>query len=273
MRAEMMLEVLSAKLEQKEDYIKMLLERIKLLAPEPDITDSAPNTQVLSPTIRTQSVTPQTTQSPVIQVPASIDEENDHISSSFSVHSPESHVKSSYSEVLQTPTPIPNIVRRIATPSIGQNRFKLLQSKHNLSIIYIVALHESKVGQFRKSARESGLSLQSVQNISFIGTSVVELLLESQSVQSFVDQAKSRGYKVQTNVDITSRSDQNPLLLAYPFSRSTLSDLIKSNFVRRISHEIKTCSNERVKQYYLDWAQMMKWKDDLSVSSTSSVSP
>ena len=271
MRAEMLLEVLSAKLEQKKDHIKMLLERIKLLAPAQDLTDTVPNTQTLSPTVGSQSVTPQRSLSPPIQVPASIDEVNDEILSSFSVQSP--HVKSSYSEVLQTPTPISNIVRRLPTPTVGRNRFKLLQNKHDLSIIYIVGLHQSKVGQFRKSARESGLSLQSVQNISFIGTSVVELLLESNSVQSFVDQAKSRGYKVHTNVDITLKSDQNPLLLAYPFSPLSLSDLIKNNFVRRISHEIKTCSNERVKQYYLDWAQMMEWKNDLSVSSTLSVSP
>src|ERR1700724_951060 len=115
MQAEMQLEILRAQLEQKEEKITWFMERIKLLSPTPDLTDSVPNTQVLSPIVGSPPVTSQTSRSPSIQVPMSDDE----ISSSFSV---KTHIQSSYSEVLQTPTPIPLPVRRIPTPSIGRSR-------------------------------------------------------------------------------------------------------------------------------------------------------
>lgn len=269
MRAEMMLEVLTAKLEQKEEYIKLLQERIKLMAPLQDDPESVCNTQTDLPTIGTPSVTPEP---PTTQVPASYDDSIDKISSSISVNVQEESIPSTYAQVLQTPTPVQTVLRR-ASPIPGPNRFKVLQNRHNLGIVYFLGFRQSKVGEFRKTIKQMGLPVQFIHNVSFVGNSIVEILVEASSVQAFVDKAKSVGYIVRIDLDITSKSTLNPIVLEYPNSSTSIPNLVKSNFIRRVSHEIKTCSDDRVKQYYLDWAEMLEWKDSLLVASTLSVSP
>jgi hypothetical protein len=83
--------------------------------------------------------------------------------------------------------------------------------------------------------------------------------VESHSAQAFIDEAKTVGYTPRTDIDITSKGKLNPVLLESPAPGVSLSQLIKISFIRRVSHEIKTCTNERVKSYYLEWAQMLEW--------------
>ena len=97
----------------------------------------------------------------------------------------------------------------------------------------------------------------------------MELLVDVASAQSFVDKAKAVGFKVNIDLNITEKTKENPVWLEYNRPGSSLSDTIKSNFLRRISHEIKSVSNDRVRQYYLDWAKSVGWEDGLLLSTSS----
>jgi len=111
--------------------------------------------------------------------------------------------------------------------------------------------------------------LQSIQNISFIGKSIVEVLVESSAQQTLVNQAKSLGYDVKIDLSITSKTKENPVWIEYGREGSSLSEVIKSNFIRRISHEIEVAKNDRVRQYYIDWVDALGWNESLSTLSSS----
>jgi hypothetical protein len=272
MKALVELEVLRARLERKDCMIERLQDQIRQLGPQPLPSSSLPSsslpsTLVFSPALPSRINTPSTCW------PPSVDEISS--SSSLSIQVPASdddifsNVQSSYAEALLTPTPVPPPERRtrVPPPSTGQVRLNSLETKHRLRIVYILGVAQCKIGGFRRTAKVLGLSLQHVCNISFIGQSTVELLVESHSAQSFIDEAKAVGYTPRTDIDITSNHILK--LLESPLPSVPLSQLIKTSFIRRVSHEIKTCPNDRVKSYYLDWAQMLEWKDGLSTPAVS----
>ena len=183
----------------------------------------------------------------------------------------QANIPSSYAEIARsTPT---SSNSRPAAKSPSTDRREVLQEKYKLSVIYFLGLNCKKVGIFRKDMKNAGLSLEPIHNIIFIGTSITEVLIESKTVQSFVDQATSLGFSIDNRLDMTKKDKSNPVWLMYGNNNSSLSDVIKSNFVRRISHEIKSCQEPRVKQYYHQWADSLGWTDSLLLASTSSISP
>jgi hypothetical protein len=236
-RAELMYEVLQAKLAQKDEYISMLKEQIHILKASPS-----------PPIVETPTASPVKSASPSVEVPAT----------------PE---KPSYAATTTAPYFILRGPPKLVKVPDCRGRLK---AKHNLSIVYLLGLHQKKVGEFRKQAKSTGLSLQHVQNISFVGKSIVELLIESSSQQDFVNQAKSLGYNIRVDLSVTNKSKDNPVWIEYGHEDSSLSEVIKSNFIRRISHEIKSVTNDRVRQYYIDWVDELGWKDSLLVTSTPS---
>jgi len=142
----------------------------------------------------------------------------------------------------------------------------------DLSIIYFLGLKCKKVGAFRKEAKGIGLDLAPIRNISFIGSHIAEVLVNSDVIQAFVLHAKSLGFSVDTQLDITKKDKTNPVWLIYGNGYDSMSDVIKSNFIRRVSHEIKSCQDLQVKQYYLEWTCSLGWTDSLLLVSTSVVS-
>ena len=256
-RAEMTIEMLREKLDHKDEYIGMLKEEIQRLS------RSAPPTVVNSPTVGPMAESSgsqsyvRVTQTPVSPTVCR-------------VGSPGSQ---SYVQVAQTPPesrPV-QILRRTPSVKSPDHRAKLGR-KHGLAIVYLTGLQQRRVGQFKKEAREKGLSLKSVQNISFIGNSIAEILVESSEYGAFVDRAKSVGFDVCLDLDVAGKSKQNPVWLHYGGEGFSLSDVVKSNFVRRVSHEIKSATEERVRRFYLEWAESLGWKDSLAVLSTDSPS-
>jgi hypothetical protein len=115
--------------------------------------------------------------------------------------------------------------------------------------------------------------LTPVRNISFIGSSIAELLVDSNALESFVHRAQSLGFSVDTHLDVTKKHKTNPVWLIYGTDVDSVSDVVKSNFIRRVSHEIKSCPDFHVKQYYREWTRSLGWTDSLLLPSTASVSP
>ena len=128
-----------------------------------------------------------------------------------------------------------------------------------------------KIGQFRADLKKVGLSLTNVKNISLIGNNIAELLVDSAFSQAFIDSAKGLGFEIK-DLNIVERSKKNPIWINYGSPNSSLNEVIKSNFIRRVSHEIKSVSDENVRRFYLEWAESLGWKDSLLVPSTLLVS-
>ena len=266
----MTVQVLKAQLAQRDDQIHTLLQQMMFTDASFPISIPSSIGPLNLPTVGNSYSTSNPSLSPPPQVVSSGD---------YTPISPvpflpnEESIPSTYSEVISKAIQSPTILRRPKSPPQPSNPRSLLQKKYHLTIIYFTGLPVRKLGEFRKHAKQIGLSLHSVLNISFIGTSIVEILIESNVSQAFIDQAKSLGFNVVLDLDITTKSKHNPVVMEYSNSGANLSDVIKSNFIRRISHEIKSCFNKRVRQYYLDWAEMLNWKDSLLVASTSASSP
>jgi hypothetical protein len=176
----------------------------------------------------------------------------------------------SYAQVAKTKSPALTLLRRpqvTSTPASTLRR--TLKDKHKLTTVYFLGLSQSKLGEFRKHAKQIGLSLQSVQNISFVGSSIVELLIESTELQAFADQAKLVGFQVKLDIDITAKDKHNPLWLEHPTGAASFAEKVRLNFIDRVSHEIKSTTKPRVREYYLDWARMLKMEHRLVLDSTS----
>jgi len=118
--------------------------------------------------------------------------------------------------------------------------------------------------------KQIGLSLNGVQNISFIGSSIAEILIDSSMSQQFIDQAKRLGLQVNIDLNVLEKNKRNPVWIQYGSANSSLSEVIKSNFIRRISNEIKMSPNQRVRKYYWDWIVGLGWKDSLLISTPPS---
>jgi hypothetical protein len=251
-QAEATIEMLKEKLRQKDEYVQMLREQVQLLSSMRSLVPL----QELPP--RQSSLTPQVSTTP----------EEKEIPPAFDNNSDDTVIPSSYANIAASKSPTPKILRRSVTPvSAPDNRAKL-QKKFDLVTVYFVGLHQGKLRDFRKHAKQLGLSLQSVRNVSLIGSSIAELIVDSNALQSFIQHAKAVGFQVKLDIDITDKNRSNPILAEYPGSNSSLSDIIKSNFVRRVSHEIKSAADLQVRQYYLHWADLLGWKDCLLIDST-----
>ena len=251
-KAEVMNEILQEKLIQKDEYISMLREQIQIL------TMSQASVAVRE----TRSVTPVLPRSPSLQVPCT----PPYVPSTPSHES----LPSSYAAIVASPIQILRSPPKVDIVPDCRGRLKI---KYDLSIVYFIGLRQQKIGGFRKEAKSLGLCLRSVQNISFIGKSIAEFLVDSSSQQALVNQAKSLGYNVRIDLDVTAKTRDNPIWIEYGHEGSSLNDVIKSNFIRRISHEIKTIVNERARLYYMDWADVMGWKESLLLTSTRLSSP
>ena len=147
------------------------------------------------------------------------------------------------------------------------------RGKSELTIVYFLGLKCKKVSSFRKEAKTVGLDLTPVRNISFIGSSIAELLIDSNTLQSFMHRAQSLSFSIDTRLDVTKKHKTNPVWLIYGTDVDSISDVVKSNFIRRVSHEIKSCQDSHVKQYYREWTRSLGWTDSLLLPSTVSVSP
>ena len=145
-----------------------------------------------------------------------------------------------------------------------------LKEDFGLQLIYLmgVRLNVNKIGEFKRQARKDGLYLESVKNVSFIGSNVIELMVEKNGARVFIDRAKAAGYTVNTELNVVKKDKGNPVWLEYGGPTENLSDLIKEKFLSRIAREIKTCSDERVRNYYLEWADSLGWTNTLSFAST-----
>ena len=258
-RAESMNEFHLQSIKQKDELISILRERIKLLHEKKTTVeniDSPPD----FPDLEDLFVIPPVTLSPPPQVLATPD----------IPHSPEiipdSDPIQTYSEAIRSPakSPLPMLQRE----PVPDGREKL-QKKHQLTLVYLLGMQYKTVGEFRKDVRDQGLSLYGVRNVSFIGSSIVELLVEESSVQAFMDKAKETGFKVTVDLDVTKKTKDNPVWIEYNDPRSSLHETIKSNFIRRISHEISSSSDDRVRQFYLEWTKYIGWEKSLLLSTTS----
>jgi hypothetical protein len=87
-------------------------------------------------------------------------------------------------------------------------------------------------------------------------------------MQSFIDQAKSLGFKVKSDLDIAAADKHHPLWLEKDSGTSNFKEQVRSNFLTRIAHEIKSAANPRAKEYYSDWARIMKVDESISSNST-----
>ena len=273
-RAEMMNEMLSEKLVHKQEYIDMLKEQVRLLSRQSlqTVADSPPRTFGESPPPcdsppRTFGESPPRGESPLPTFGESPPPPT--VGESPPPHGPVAPGSRSYVQVVQTPprSHPAQILRRSPSPPKSPHHRAMLEEKHGLAIVYLTGLKQQKVGQFKKEARENGLSFKSVENISFIGTSIVEILVVRSQSRAFVDKAKSLGFDVSLDLDVTSKSKDNPIWLQYGGEGHGLSDVVKSNFVRRVSHEIKSTNEPTVRRFYLDWAMSLGWKDSLAVST------
>jgi DNA mismatch repair ATPase MutL len=180
-----------------------------------------------------------------------------------------SDIPITYSDAVRSSSPPPVLLRRTPVrPSPSATRQQTLKAKHQLHTIYFLGLRQSKLSVFRQHAKQIGLSLRSVQNISFVGPSIVELLVDVTEMQSFIDQAKSLGFKVKSDLDIAVADKHHPLWLEKDSGTSNFKEQVRSNFLTRIAHEIKSAANPRAKEYYLDWARIMKVDESISSNST-----
>ena len=235
--AEMKILFLEQKLILREEQISFLNEKIGVLKaqqlPEPS-SDHPVSSSFPSPKLQSYSR--------VVQAPNSF----------ASPVEPSSHSKSA-----STPP---------AKAKIPDSRGKLC-SKYGVTIVYFLGLQKMKIGQFRADLKKVGLSLTNVKNISLIGNNIAELLVDSAFSQAFIDSAKGLGFEIK-DLNIVERSKKNPIWINYGSPNSSLNEVIKSNFIRRVSHEIKSVSDENVRRFYLEWAESLGWKDSLLVPST-----
>jgi hypothetical protein len=268
-RAEMKIESLTDKLWNKEEMIALLQEKIAMLStasiPTASHSQSVQIEQSSSPTIGSNTIhveSSKSTSPSVISTPE-LSPKPEIINAATDL------ISLSYSDVAKS-NPLYPPIQSKKEPTNSVTPQKELQTKHNLILIYLIGMHQNKLGEFRRHAKEVGLSLIGVTNISFIGSSIMELLLDPTSSQSFIDKAKSLGFQVRLDIDITSKTKSNPILLEYPNSPDSISQLVKRQFITRISHEIKSTNNLQVREFYLDWASKLNWKESLLLPSTLS---
>lgn len=294
-KAESMNEILQESLKQKDEYISILKERISLFEDQrshmfemkefkytlsfqlfilrnssgsPVSVDDSP----MASGFIDNPPSPHATPDDYYQIPNLTLSSQSSIRVSPSIRDPSnghSPKQTTYAEVVGSFTSSPpQILRRIPVKSSPDSRERL-QRKHDLTVLYLLGLQQKKIGQLRKEAKNLGLSLHAVQNISFIGTSVAELLIETSLSKAFIHQAKSLGFNVNLDLSITDKSPDNPVWIHYGHPDFSMSEVIKSNFIRRVSHEIKSTSSDRVRQYYSDWAKELNWKLPASTASSS----
>lgn len=223
--------------------------------------------EIPSPTIRNrflphsfQSPTPQVYNSPPQQISISSENTSDTILAT----------PITYAKALTSKSPVPFRLLRSPVSVVTSNtlRKQELGNKYSLALIYFLKVKQSKIGEFRKHAKQIGLSLQSIQNISFVSPSIVELLIKADQLQSFVDQAKSLGFQIKLDIDIATSNKHNPLWLEPVPGGASFNEHVRLNFIHRISHEIKSTTNENVRQYYWNWAKMLGFEKSLLLDST-----
>jgi hypothetical protein len=226
-------------------------------SPVPSIAPSASPTQIIlspSPTpsipcldIGSDPIIEDTPPAPVSQLPGS-------------------YIEAVMSNVTKPVAPLPPPVIKVTV------KRDAIQAEHRLSFIYFKGLDGKTIGEFRKVLTEKGFPKMWVKNISFIGKTIVEIVVERETLQSFVDKAKASGFTVDTTFDPTEKSKSNPVWVTYGNPNTSIGETVRDQFVKRVSHEIKTCGDHRVKKVYMAWAESMGWAERLLLPSTPSSS-
>jgi len=128
--------------------------------------------------------------------------------------------------------------------------------KYDLSVVYLTFLDdtEKKVGMIRERLARAGLK---VLNVSLIGSTCVEVLVNGLDVNGWKASARSAGFDVLDGFDPTD-------------FRRTASQMVsnKTSFVRRVKYEIRTSRRRRVQEFYGEWLQMLGWAAETGTPSS-----
>ena len=149
--------------------------------------------------------------------------------------------------------------------TIVQRRF--LEKKYRLSLVYFMNFGEFKtITEFRRLLLSKGFDKNSIKNISFVGPTVIEVVVDLAqiSIEAFLHHADGSGFILDPQLDPLENSIENPVWLAYGTTGSHVHDTVKRRFVKRVRQEIKTCNDPRVKSLYTEWFKALGWTSDVS---------
>ena len=174
-----------------------------------------------------------------------------------------------YADVAASPaTPLVLLRRSPRLSKVPDSRDSSSSPPVALGLVYFTGIKVTKLSTFRKNLKAQKLDLTPLRNISFVGASIAELLVETSAKTRFVDQAIAAGYTVDTDLDVTKFSVDNPVWLHYKVAGARLSDVVRSNFTSRALSEQRRSQNALVARYYFDWARRMEWNEAMVVPST-----
>lgn len=116
--------------------------------------------------------------------------------------------------------------------------------KWDLTVIYLTFLDESKtkVGIIRERLAGTGLK---VLNVSVMGTTHIEVLVEGLDTEDSKSKALSAGFGVLPDFDPTDPEETG--------------SQDRASFIRRVNREIKTSRRQRVREFYREWLQLLGW--------------
>jgi hypothetical protein len=149
-----------------------------------------------------------------------------------------------------SPVPCPR------SPKVLPTHRDVAAFKQDLSVIYLTFPNEmeKKVGVVRERLA-CGTGLR-VLNVSLIGSTHVEVLVEGLDVKDWEAGVLSVGFGVPEGFDPTDPGGKGP---RHGSSRAS--------FVRRVNHEIKTSRRRRVREFYREWLQLLGWSAEAGTKS------
>jgi len=120
-------------------------------------------------------------------------------------------------------------------------------SKHNLSVVYLTLPSQvkPKVGKLREQLAKADLS---TINVSFIGSTYAEVLLDGTDSRQWKAAARNAGWDIADNVDPTDLNH----MAGVPHLRNDFKAL-KACLISRIKNEINSGFRKRAKEFYGDW--------------------
>jgi len=129
-------------------------------------------------------------------------------------------------------------------------------SNHNLSVVYLTLPPQvkPKVGKLREQLAKADLS---TINISLIGSTYAEVLLDGVDSRSWMAAARNAGWDIADRLDPTDLNH----MVGVPHLRNDFKAL-KACLISRIKNEINSGFRRRAKEFYQDWLAFLgPWAD------------
>jgi len=129
-------------------------------------------------------------------------------------------------------------------------------SNHNLSVVYLTLPPQvkPKVGKLREQLAKADLS---TINISLIGSTYAEVLLDGVDSRSWMAAARNAGWDIADRLDPTDLNH----MVSVPHLRNDFKAL-KACLISRIKNEINSGFRRRAKEFYQDWLAFLgPWAD------------